>query len=141
MHRSQCNVALALLQRCTCTVAACVASSQQESCNHPRACSIALIAPLLSPQAQQSPKWISWKAHVRLVSFCMRNCFDARSDPDHLDMLINDFDSKFDAAYGTPYRKPKHHCIKHLTKYLRLLGPFRNFWCMGFEGFLQVSSK
>jgi hypothetical protein len=53
--------------------------------------------------------------------------------------LIADFDMKFDLAYGRPWRKPKHHCIKHLPKYLVLYGPLRGFWCMGFEGALQAS--
>ena len=68
----------------------------------------------------------------------MRNTYDATSDPELCDRLVNDFDAKFDHAYPGSYRKPKHHCIKHLRTYLQLCGPFRNYGCMGFEGFLQV---
>ena len=75
---------------------------------------------------------------MRLLCFCMRNHYDASCDPAIVDELVNDFDAKFDRAYPGAYRKPKHHCIKHLRKYLELCGPFRNYWCMGFEGFLQA---
>ena len=54
------------------------------------------------------------------------------------DRLINDFDQKFDLAYPESHRKPKHHCIKHLRKYLILYGPFRNYTCFTGEGFLSL---
>ena len=36
--------------------------------------------------------------------------------------------------------RPKHHFQTHLLRALRNWGPFRGFWCMPFEGFLQVST-
>ena len=72
----------------------------------------------------------------------MRSSYCAETDPPRLEKLIEDYEHlKFDQAYGTPYRKPKHHCIKHLVKYLSLLGPFRNYWCFGFESFLQLLKR
>ncbi len=34
--------------------------------------------------------------------------------------------------------RPKHHFQEHLPAALRMFGPFRGFWCMPFEAFLQV---
>ena len=91
--------------------------------------------------AREHPKWVSWKAHVRLLCFVLRRSYNAETDGDRLDTLISDYDTKFDAAYGPPFRKPKHHVIKHLRKYLRLYGPFVLFWCMGFEGSLNTLKR
>ena len=33
--------------------------------------SVAILWPLLSTKAQQHPRWLSWKAHVRLLCFCL----------------------------------------------------------------------
>ena len=78
---------------------------------------------------------------MRLLCFVLRRCFDARTDGAHLDTLLADYDNKFDKAYGPPFRKPKHHCILHLRKYLRLYGPFILFWTMGFEGALNYLKR
>jgi hypothetical protein len=96
-----------------------------------------MIEPLLSQQQRLRTTWISWKAHVRLAVFVLRYTYDAEKDGAVCDALVNDYDKKFDAAYPSVYRKPKHHCIKHLRKYLELYGPFRNYSCLVGESFLQ----
>lgn len=106
-----------------------------------KCCSIALLEPLLDTEAQKRKSWISWKAHVRLAAFVLRFSYDAQRDGELCDQLVNDFDQKFDLAYPPEYRKPKHHCIKHLRKYLALYGPFRNYTCFTGEGFLSKMIK
>ena len=76
---------------------------------------------------------------MRLFNYVLRLSYDAPELAcSRLDALINDYDSKFDLAYPVSHRRFKHHGLKHLAKYLRLWGPFRHYWCMGFEGFLQA---
>ena len=97
-----------------------------------------MLEPLLDEAARERPSWISWKAHVRLAAFVLRFSYNAQRDGVLCDRLINDFDQKFDLAYLESHRKPKHHCIKHLRKYLILYGPFRNYTCFTGEGFLSL---
>lgn len=106
-------------------------------------CSIALVDPLLTDTARKNPKWISWKAHVRLLCFCLRYSYHATTAGDTLDGLISDYELKFDSAYGagSAYSKPKHHTLRHLRKYLEAWGPFRQFWCMPFESFLLLLKR
>jgi hypothetical protein len=99
-----------------------------------------MIDRLLNDEQRRRPSWASWLAHVRLLTFVLRYQFSA-GDRETVDALVDDYDAKFDAAYkrlnGGNYRKPKHHMLRHLRKYLRLFGPFRHFWCMPGEAFLQ----
>lgn len=53
-------------------------------CKH----SIALIEPLLNEEARQRPTWICWKAHVRLVCFCLHYTYDATTAGNVLDALV-----------------------------------------------------
>ena len=39
------------------------------------------------------------------------------------------------------YEKPKLHLIEHLEAALLEWGPFRAFWCMPWEGFLQILKR
>ena len=82
--------------------------------------SVALIDPLLDSNDRKRTSWISWKAHVRLLSFCLRYEY-APSDGDVLVCLVNDFLTKFFASYPIQYHKPKHHMLKHLIKYFRYI--------------------
>lgn len=50
--------------------------------------SIALIEPLLNEEARQRPTWICWKAHVRLVCFCLHYTYDATTAGNVLDALV-----------------------------------------------------
>ena len=102
--------------------------------------SIAMVSPLLSEEQQRRPSWISWTGHVRLLTFVIRHTFTL-ADLDTLDVLINDYDAKFHFAYKGKNRRPKHHMLKHLRKYIELYGPFRAFWCMSDEAFLQRLKK
>ena len=99
-----------------------------------------MISPLLSAEQQRRPSWISWTAHVRLLTFVLRHSFTP-ADLDTLDVLINDYDAKFHLAYKGAYRRPKHHMLRHLRKYIELYGPPRAFWCMSGEAFLQRLKK
>ena len=80
--------------------------------------SISMIDPLLDEAARNRPSWISWKAHVRLLSFCLRHSYKP-GDAYLLDVLVRDFLSKFAAAYEPSYHKPKHHHLLHLKKYFK----------------------
>ena len=95
-----------------------------------------MIDPLLSDSGRESPSWVSWLAHVRLLTFVLRYSFSV-ADADRLDHIVRDYDMKFELAHGPEYRRPKHHQLRHLKKYLVLFGPFRFYWCMSGEAFLQ----
>ena len=80
--------------------------------------SVALLDPFLDKNARSRSSWISWMAHVRLLTFCLRYSFE-RGAESTIHALVNDYLNKFDAAYGERYCKYKHHAIKHLPKYFR----------------------
>ena len=60
----------------------------------------------------------------------------SESDGEVLDAMVYDYLRKYTTAYGEEFCKPKHHSLKHLRKYLKLYGPFRDNWCFPFELFL-----
>jgi hypothetical protein len=92
--------------------------------------------PLLDQQAARArPSWTCWRAHVRLVTFCLRYSF-MPGDDETVDRLVKEFLAFFHATYPESYFKPKHHMIEHLGKYLRLFGPFRQTWTLPQEAFL-----
>lgn len=98
-------------------------------------CSIELIEPMLDSSERLRPTWISWKAHVRMASFCLRYVYDLSVDVPKLQGMLNDYDSKFHAAYpNKEYSKPKKHFKNHLPKYLSTCGPFRNYSCLSGRG-------
>jgi len=78
-------------------------------------------------------------AHVTLVTFCLQHEFVWPRDKAVCDMLVRTY---LDAFHAVPhyagFEIPKHHIIKHLSKYLDLYGPFRQSWCMPYEAFLQL---
>ena len=39
------------------------------------------------------------------------------------------------------YEKPKMHLLTHLREALEEFGPWRGFWCMPWESFLQLLKK
>ena len=61
--------------------------------------SVALVEPLLTAEATRRPKWISWVAHVRLLTFVLGYTFDEGAS-DILARLVLDYLTKFRAAYG-----------------------------------------
>ena len=76
-----------------------------------------MIDPLLDAAERARPSWKSWKAHVRLLSFCLRYSY-VPTDEQLLNRLVLEFLTLFRAAYPESYSKPKHHMIEHLAKYL-----------------------
>jgi hypothetical protein len=79
-----------------------------------------MIDPMISPAARARPTWVCWKAHARLVTFCLRYTFQ-RGDDEVLGRLIQEYLALLHLAYPESYVKPKHHMIKHLPKYLRCI--------------------
>lgn len=73
---------------------------------------------------------------MRYLTFVLRYEFGP-NDGTTLELLRKDFMTNFMAAYSRLYLKPKHHKLKHLAKYFELYGPFRVFWTMHGEAFLQ----
>ena len=104
--------------------------------------SIDIIGPLLDDKGRAEPAWIAWIAHVAMLSFTLRHSFCRTTDGPILDFLVNDYLLKFsNVPQYEGYEKPKHHCLKHLRKYLELFGPLRGFWCLPFEAFLQILKR
>lgn len=100
--------------------------------------SIDILAPLLSETWRASPAWKSWVAHVRLLTFCLQHEFEL-TDVQTCDTLVSTYLGLFRAVpQYKGYEKPKHHFLIHLSKYLKLYGPFRKYWCMPWEAFLQI---
>lgn len=77
-----------------------------------------MIDPMLDSSSRKRPTWICWKAHVRLLSFCLRFTF-VPSDDEVLERLTQEFLNQFTSTYPDSHVKPKHHMIEHLPKYLR----------------------
>lgn len=99
-----------------------------------------LIDPLLTDKGRAHPSWKSLQAHAAVVRKVLQHVF-AADEVDELATLIEAHLDAFDevAAYEGLDR-PKHHFQEHLPAALRMFGPFRGFWCMPFEAFLQVLS-
>ena len=77
-----------------------------------------MIDPLLDEHSRSRSTWKTWKAHVRLLSFCLRYTHAADDDVT-LECLVNEFLNMFTLTYPESYFKPKHHMLEHLKKYLR----------------------
>ena len=67
-----------------------------------RSCgSVALLGPLLSDEAKETPEWKSWVAHVQLLEFALRQEFSL-SDAVELDRLVKAHHEKFLAVSCPP---------------------------------------
>ena len=56
--------------------------------------------------------------------------------------LVKDFYVSFEAVDAwRGYEKPKAHLLCHLKQSLLEFGPFRAYWCMPWEAFLQILKK
>ena len=67
-----------------------------------RSCgSVALLGPLLSDEAKETPEWKSWVAHVQLLEFALRQEFSL-SDAAELDRLVKAHHEKFLAGRCPP---------------------------------------
>jgi hypothetical protein len=103
--------------------------------------SLDILGPLLSDEARSSEAWLSWVAHVNLLSFCLKHEF-SRADRDRVEELVQTYLKAFRAVpQYAGWEKPKHHFLLHLRKYLERFGPFRGYWCMPWEVFLQVLKR
>ena len=99
-----------------------------------------LVDPILTDRGRKHPCWISWLAHVAVVQKALQHVF-TDAEVDELTTLISAHEDAFDrVAEYVGLERPKHHFQKHLAKALRNYGPFRGFWCMPFESFIQVRS-
>jgi hypothetical protein len=103
----------------------------------------------LNPQIMQplvknhsSPHWVSWLQLVGLLRFVVRRQFSPESDPDTVQRLYDTWMRSIEHVPQWKGRwKPKHHLGDHLADALREHGPWRAFWCMWGEAFLQYLKK
>lgn len=97
-----------------------------------------LVAPILNARGLKAPCWLSMMAHVAVVQKVLQHAY-AATEADELATLIAKFLDAFDSVPEyADLDRPKHHFTEHLVRALLDFGPFRGFWCMPFEGFLQV---
>ena len=100
--------------------------------------SITLLEPLLTADGKGHPAWRSWLAHRAIVSKCLQHVI-TDEEGDELDQLIKRHEEAFDKVVDyKDLERPKNHFMTHLSAALRRFGPFRCFWCMPWEAFLQV---
>jgi hypothetical protein len=105
--------------------------------------SIDIMEPLVVEAGAQSlPAWLTWKAHVRLVSFLVHHAYDAATAGPRVAQLVEEFDAVFQTVSAWRGRaKPKQHSFRHLSDALAEFGPWRCFWCFPWEAFLQVLKR
>jgi len=97
-----------------------------------------LIEPLLTDKGRTHKCWISLQALAAVVSKVLQHVF-TDDEADELAVLIAAHIKAFDEVDEYDgLERPKHHFQEHLPAALRMFGPFRGFWCMPFEAFLQV---
>ena len=78
---------------------------------------------------------------MRLLTFCLKHQY-TRDDVRAVGTLKDEYLRAFRAVpQYVPWEKPKHHFLEHLAKYLELFGPFRDYWCMPWEAFLQILKR
>ena len=78
---------------------------------------------------------------MRLLTFCLQHEFEADA-VERTDELVKRYLDLFAAVpQYAGFDKPKHHFLKHLSKYLERFGPFRTYWCMPWEAFLQILKR
>jgi hypothetical protein len=98
--------------------------------------------PALAQRVRESMHWKSWEELVTLVRFVLRHRFSRSKDPDTVQEL---YDSWMRSVERVPqwkgYWKPKHHLPDHLKDALIEHGPFRAYWCMWGEAFLQYLKR
>ena len=96
-------------------------------CQH----SVALLDPLLSDPAKNSPAWKAWLAHMYYLDILLRTSF-SRDDVLDLDRGIRRHHMLFNAVpQYSALRRPKHHFTTHFANDLLNNGPLRYGWCFG----------
>ena len=92
--------------------------------------------------SRTSPK--CWLKEVALVRFVTRDSYRRGSDGARVSKLHAEWQKSFEAVpqwQEKGYEKPKFHQGEHLEEALDQFGPFRAFWCMPWEAFLQVLKR
>ena len=93
---------------------------------------------------EEDPVWICWLSHVAVIRFCVRRAYVRGIDGARIDALHQTFLEKFAAVpqwQNKGYEKPKFHPADHLATALDEFGPFRAFWCMPWESYLQILKR
>ena len=103
--------------------------------------SVTLVEPLLTAAGRAHTIWLSWLAHRSLLAKCLQHSF-VRSDAARLQTLIEEYITAFDSVPNyAGLERPKHHFLTHLVAALLRFGPFRGFWCMPWDAFLQLIKR
>ena len=85
-----------------------------------------------------NPHWISWFKLVAVVRFVTRRQFSMPEDVAQVQQLYDDWMRSIEhVPQWKGCWKPKHHLGDHLGDALDEHGPWRAYWCMWGEGFLQ----
>ena len=101
--------------------------------------SIDIMEPLI--KSRDHAAWLTWKKLVQLLRFVVQHEVDVETGPDHVARLADEFLEQFalvEEWKEEAYEKPKFHLFEHLADSLREWGPWRAYWCMPWEGFLQA---
>ena len=89
-----------------------------------------------------TPHWVMWLKLVKLVRFALRRTFDSRVDPPRVQVLYDEFMRSIEhVPQLRGCYKPKHHLPDHMDESLTEHGPWRAYWCMWGEGFLQYLKR
>jgi len=95
-----------------------------------------ILGPLVKDHG--TPHWVSWLKLVALLRFCLRRQFSPDMDARRVQTLYDDWMRSIEHVPQWKGRwKPKHHLGDHLAQALGEHGPWRAFWCMWGEAFLQ----
>ena len=73
----------------------CVSFLTDHNIGHPLSCSLVIIEPLLNAKQRALPAWISWKAHVELVTLTVQHQLTI-ADVQMLDQLVVKHSELFD---------------------------------------------
>lgn len=96
-----------------------------------------IMAPLVKHTG--SPAWLCWLAHVRMLRFITRDSF-MRHEQNTVNELVQEFMIAFESVpEWAGYEKPKMHLNDELD--LLEYGPFTAYWCMSWEGYVQVLKR
>ena len=90
---------------------------------------------------KDAPHWVSWLKLVKLVRFCLRRVFSV-ADASDVQVMYDDWMHSVELVPQWVGRwKPKFHLGDHLGESLLEHGPFRAYWCMWGEAFLQYLKR
>jgi hypothetical protein len=104
--------------------------------------SIDIIEPLIANRS--SPAWLCWVKHVELLRFVLQREVCAATGKQRVRALVQEFYALFSSVpewQDGGYEKPKMHLLHELGQALAEFGPWRSFWCMPWEAFLQVVKR